>query len=195
MFFKSQVSKSQFSLLSNGEHNNYYPFTLTTKWDNACFTKYVNVCNVEYAIWGFLEGSDGKKNLPANAGDLGLIPGPGRSPGEGIGFPLQYSCLENSMDRGVWWAIVHGVAKSWTWLKNTFTWYIYYLYNKKKIIKIMQNLYDYQMAFSWLLTCECAHYSIWLWYQKWNIPKDWFFEIKNLSLVSRKLSLLKYMSC
>ena len=60
--FKSQVSKSQFSLLSNGEHNIYYPFTLTSKWDNACFTKYMNVCDVEYAIWGFLEGSDGKKS-------------------------------------------------------------------------------------------------------------------------------------
>ena len=47
----------------------------------------MNVCNVEYAIWGFLEGSDGKKNLPANAGDLGFIPGPGRSPGEGNGNP------------------------------------------------------------------------------------------------------------
>ena len=44
-----------------------------------------------------------------NAGDLGLIPGSGRSLGEGNGYPLQYSCLENSMDRGAWWAIVHGV--------------------------------------------------------------------------------------
>ena len=45
-----------------------------------------------------------KKNLPTNAGDMGLIPGSGRSPGEGNGNPLQYSCLENSMDRGAWWA-------------------------------------------------------------------------------------------
>ena len=51
------------------------------------------------------------KHLP-NAGDLGSIPGLGRSPGEGNGNPLQYSCLENSMDGGAWWAIVHGVAKS-----------------------------------------------------------------------------------
>ena len=50
-----------------------------------------------------------------------LIPGSGRSPGEGNGYPLHYSCLENSMDRGPWRAIVHGVAKSWTWLNNTFT--------------------------------------------------------------------------
>ena len=51
------------------------------------------------------------KNLPANAGDAGSIPGLGRSPGEGNGNPLQYSCLENPMDRGAWQAAVHGVAK------------------------------------------------------------------------------------
>ena len=60
------------------------------------------------------------KNLTANAEDvrdLGLIPGSGRSPGEGHGNPLQYSCLENPMDRGAWWAMVHGVAKSQTQMK------------------------------------------------------------------------------
>ena len=60
------------------------------------------------------------KNPPANAGDardLGLIPGLGRSPGEGNGYPLQYCCLENSMDGGAWWATVHGVSKSRTRLK------------------------------------------------------------------------------
>ena len=54
------------------------------------------------------------KNLPANAGDMrdaGLIPGLGRSPGEGNSKPLQYSCLENPMDRGSWWATVHGIAR------------------------------------------------------------------------------------
>ena len=51
------------------------------------------------------------KNLPANAGDMGLIPRWGRSPGEGNGNPLQYSCLGNSMDRGAWQATVHGAAK------------------------------------------------------------------------------------
>ena len=55
------------------------------------------------------------KNLSAcNTGDLGLIPGLGRSPGEENGNPLQYSYLGNSMDREAWWAIVHGVTKSWT---------------------------------------------------------------------------------
>ena len=53
------------------------------------------------------------KNLPASAGDAGSILGLGRSPGEGSGNPLQYSCLENSMDREAWWATVHGVAMSW----------------------------------------------------------------------------------
>ena len=55
------------------------------------------------------------KNLPTkNAEDLGLIPGSGRSPGEGNGYPLQCSCLENPIDRGAWQATVLGVAKSWT---------------------------------------------------------------------------------
>ena len=58
------------------------------------------------------------KNLPANAGDVGSVPGLGRSPGEGNGNPLQYTCLENPMDRGVWWATVHGVTKSWTQPSN-----------------------------------------------------------------------------
>ena len=53
-----------------------------------------------------------------NAGDLGSIPGLGRSPGEGNGNPLQYSCLENPMDRGAWWATVHGIAKSQTGLSD-----------------------------------------------------------------------------
>ena len=51
-------------------------------------------------------------SVPANPADLGLIPGSGRSPGGGHGNPLQYSCLENPMDRGAWWATVHGVSES-----------------------------------------------------------------------------------
>ena len=54
----------------------------------------------------------GVKNPPANAEDVDLIPGSGRSPGVRNGNPLQYSCLENSVDRGAWWAIVHGVTTS-----------------------------------------------------------------------------------
>ena len=61
----------------------------------------------------FPGGSDGKESA-CNAGDIGSIPESGRSPGEGNGHPLQYSCLENSMDGGAWWATVHGVSKSRT---------------------------------------------------------------------------------
>ena len=66
---------------------------------------------------GLLGGALVVKNLPANAGnkrDMGPIPGSRISPGGGHGNPLQYSCLENLMDRGAWWATVHGIAKSWT---------------------------------------------------------------------------------
>ena len=60
---------------------------------------------------GFPGGSDSKESA-CNAGDLGLIPEWGKSPGDGNGYPLQYSCLKNFMDRGAWWATVHGVTKT-----------------------------------------------------------------------------------
>ena len=60
-------------------------------------------------------------------GDLGSIPGSGRFPGEGNGNPLQYSCLENPMDRGAWWATVHGVAKSQTRLNNFISFFFFYV--------------------------------------------------------------------
>ena len=66
---------------------------------------------------GFPGGSE-VKAFACNAADLGLIPGLGRSPGEGNGNPLQYSCLENPMDGGAWWATVHRVAESWTRLSD-----------------------------------------------------------------------------
>ena len=68
-------------------------------------------------MMGFPGGSV-VKNPPTNAGDMDLIPESGRSPGEGNGKPLQYSCLGNSMNRGVWWTTVHGVAKSPIQLSN-----------------------------------------------------------------------------
>ena len=67
-----------------------------------------------------IPGSNGKESACSAgvSGDAGLIPRSGKSPGEGNGYPLQYSCLEKSMDRRAWWAIVHGVSKSWTQLSN-----------------------------------------------------------------------------
>ena len=76
------------------------------------------------SIWsheGGFAGSSVVRNPPANAEareDTGSIPGLGRSPGEGNGNPLQYSCLENPMKRGAWWATVHGVVKSWRRLSD-----------------------------------------------------------------------------
>ena len=66
---------------------------------------------------GGLEGKDSA----CSAENLGLIPGLGRSPGEGNDYPFQYSCLENTEDRGVWWATVHGATKSWTGLSDFFS--------------------------------------------------------------------------
>ena len=88
----------------------------------------VNVCVlfhflelIQSYLLDFPGGSDGKASA-YNAGDPGLIPGSGRSLGEGNGNPLQYSCLENSMDRGAWWATVHRVTKSQIRLSDfTFT--------------------------------------------------------------------------
>ena len=69
-------------------------------------------------IMGFPGGSDSKGSA-YNGGDLGSIPGVGRCPGGGDGSPLQYSCLENHMDGGAWWATVHRVAKSQTRLRDS----------------------------------------------------------------------------
>ena len=70
-----------------------------------------------YVYIGFPNGSEGKESA-CHVGDPGSISIPGRSSGEGNDNPLQYSCLENSVDRRAWWATVHGVAKSQTPLSN-----------------------------------------------------------------------------
>ena len=68
-------------------------------------------------------GSDGKEST-CNVRDLDLIPGLGKTPGGGHGNPLQYSCVENPVDRGAWWPTVHGVTKSRTRVTNTFTFHL-----------------------------------------------------------------------
>ena len=83
----------------------------------CAYTWHVSVCalyKLHYAIYNVLQGfpcSSVGREPAYNAGDPGLISGLGRSPGGGNGNPLQYSCLENPMDRGAWWATVHGVAR------------------------------------------------------------------------------------
>ena len=76
-----------------------------------------HILNIIKLLLGFPGGSV-VKNPPANTGDMVLIPGSGRSPGEGNGSPLQYSCPGNTMDGGAWWATVHRVTKSRTQLSN-----------------------------------------------------------------------------
>ena len=73
--------------------------------------------SIEFTPSEGFPGDSVVKNPPANAGDLGSIPGSGRSPGEGNGSPLQYSCLEKPKDRGTWWTTVQGVTKNQTQLK------------------------------------------------------------------------------
>ena len=66
-------------------------------------------------------GTSGSKESACSVGNPGSVPGLGRSPGEGHGNPLQYSCLESSIDLGAWWAAVHGVTKSRIWLRDSHT--------------------------------------------------------------------------
>ena len=105
----------------------------TTRRSNQPILKGINP---EYSLEGrcssLLSWLNPVKNMLANAADtrdVGLIPGPGRSSREGNDNPLQYSCLENPMDRGAWWVTVHGVAKSWTQLSNwtALNWVGYFL--------------------------------------------------------------------
>ena len=96
-------------------------------------------------LWGFPDSSM-VKNPPANDGDRALISGSGRSPGEGNGNSLQYTCLENPMDGGAWQATVHGVTTSWTRLKRLSThyrWGNWEWENVRHLSKIREN-YFYQ---------------------------------------------------
>ena len=91
------------------------------KWLDMIFSLEVELMKLNYELGmkgrGFPGGSV-VKNPPANVGDVrDMVRSLGRSPEEGRGNPLQYSCLKNSMDRGAWRATVHRVTKSWTWLK------------------------------------------------------------------------------
>ena len=101
---------------------------------------------------GFPGGSDNKESA-CNAGDVGWIPGLGRSPGEWTGNSLQYSCLENPMDRGVWWASVHWIAKRHDWASNTHT---------ELFIAIFIYIYVCMYACTCVLVyvCGCEHMCV-----------------------------------
>jgi len=101
-------------------------------------------------------GGSEVKVSTCNAGDLGLIPGLGRSPGEGNGNPLQYSCLENPMYGGAWWATVHGVIKSWTRLSDFTLMAIHFCSNKLlKSFKCFSFYFNIPERFIKLLALLC----------------------------------------
>ena len=117
------------------------------------------------------------KNPPANAGDarnVGSIPGSGRSPGVGNGNPHQYSCLENSMDRGAWQTIIHRVAKSWTRLSS-------WAYNRKvvgpglnKKPKVQTEMWlGLLTAIMHLFTHLCKKYLFWVPIISWALLQHW----------------------
>ena len=130
------------------------------------------------------------KNLPANAGDIrdsGIIPGLGKSPGEENGHPLQYSCLENPMDRGASMATIHSVAKSWTrlkqlstqhtslppapWLPPDFSLHIPFPVWPTTLIKIEHSPHLPQIHFTFLLYCSAYNSAFyWSWKDEWD-PK------------------------
>ena len=91
--------------LANKQHQLFF-----FRWHRSFLFQKMSIKQQSKQPWGFPGGSDSKESA-CKAGDGGSVPGAGRSPGDGNGYPLQYSCLENSMDRGAWWATVHGVAE------------------------------------------------------------------------------------
>ena len=101
------------------------------------------------------------KEFACNAGDPGLIPGLGRSSGDGNGYPLQYSCLEKFMDRGSWWATVHRIAKSWTQLRDEH----FHFYNGFKMFQryskmIQLHTYVYIVIYSFSDSFPLCYYKI-----------------------------------
>ena len=126
-------------------------------------------------------GCSDSKVSACNAEDLGLIPGSGRSLGEGNGHPLQYSCLENSMDGEAWWATVHGVAESQTWLSN-FNFFLSSLYQSFIFWKLKRSFFVAFMGFFLYLSVLSVNrenfisffpvYTVFLFYLT---PRDFFF--------------------
>ena len=102
-------------------------------------------------------GSSDSKESACNVGDLGSIPGSGRSPGEGNGNSLQYSGLEDPMDGAAWWATLHGVSKSRTWLRDQ---HFHFLMNEH-----IQGLGHWSTSF---FSCHLCVRGTWMWHLDWN---------------------------
>ena len=139
----------------------FLPHTQAVSMAGSLFVNYV------FMVWisripSFPGGSDSKESA-CNMGDMGLIPGLGRSPGEGNGYPLQYSGLENSMDKGAWRATAHGVAKSWTWLRDFHTSRISLLLQMHTLLKLsLKNdaFFVWSLLISWYYFGACSSHLI-----------------------------------
>ena len=105
------------ALIYKGGQQQYLPHKATVKSKLYTSAVWHITCHVVCTQEDFPGGSDGKASV-YNVGDLGSVPGSGRSPGEGTGNPLQYSCLENLMDSGAWQARIHGFTKSGTQMSD-----------------------------------------------------------------------------
>ena len=120
---------------------------------------------------GFPGGSDSKESA-CNAGDQCSIPGLGRSPGEGNGYPLQCYGLENSMDREAWQAIVHGVAKSWTQLSD---------FHSKMVFITIKTCWRQSRAHCMLLVCcTLFEYHTVCVYKNHGFDHTWLLDARNL---------------
>ena len=116
-FYIPSNSMLMFQFLHTLINTYYYVFLITVILvDVEWYLFVVSIC-IFLKTTGFPDGSDSKKSA-CNAGDVGSVPGLGRSPGEGNGSPLQYSCLKSPMDRGAWRVTVHGIAESQIGLSN-----------------------------------------------------------------------------
>ena len=113
-----------------------------------CFIFRCCFCSGGLAQW--LSGKESTCNA-GDTGDVGSLPGLEGSPGGGNGNPLQYSCLENPMDRGAWRATVHGVAKSWTWLIMHASYLFWTFFFGLKVILILTDILSFFcLVFAWL---------------------------------------------
>ena len=141
------------------------------------------------------------KSPPANAGDLkgaGLISGLGRSPGEGNGNPLQYSCLENSMVRGTWWATVLGVSKSRRRLSRC--WMMEKPSHQFLFFSIFRLLFTYLAALVSLHHMDfssCCSWAFWLWHMVYLLHNMWDFssltrDQTHIPCIGRQILKLKY---
>ena len=177
-------------LLFNGSHPNGYTLMSHCGF-NLCPIFYCVIC---LFVRVYLEAQL-VKYLPANAGDtrdVGLIPGSGRSPGGGNGNPLQYSCLENSVDRGAWWATVCVVAKSQTRLSLVFL-LLKELFMLSTISPLSEMWFSniFSHSIGWLFTLLVVSFYIQKCLIWWN-PVCLFFLLLLIFLVSYLKSIVKY---